>query len=456
MPAASSQSRACSTAALTPPVTQKSPKSASSPKIVAPADVKRLREVCKSLEAAKSRFNNTTTGVIKDNVCSSIEIINSIISNLTNVTSIDDTILVSQETREPTNNAEIIASVTETMTAALASFASNFTSTFVTKIDALVSDVDAMKRAQETQALSLTKTFADAASRHPDPRQEHTTISKTSSRQVKKLAISQPKKTWSFVMKPDDDDVTQNDARNLFAKKIDLIAHKCPAPTVIPLSNRTTKYTFGDEASRDEIMKAVNHLTGLTAELPKSRRPTLILKGLIKGITDEELIEALISQNVAVRDAVGTEAPSGHVSLKIRQLNRSKNGESRLENVILETSNEVKDALIGMGRVNVSHQKVHVEERSNFLQCFKCFGFGHTVKHCKSTDDICSICSITGHRHEKCPSKDDDAVVSKCINCVKSNEKNKSSDATNHVAISRSCPIVKLMMKKANDRLRNV
>ena len=59
-------------------------------------------------------------------------------------------------------------------------------------------------------------------------------------------------------------------------------------------------------------------------------------------------------------------------------------------------------------------------------RCFKCQQFGHGARTCRATENVCPLCSGTGHKQDDCPNKES----VKCPNC----------DGA-HPATSKECPV---------------
>lgn len=100
------------------------------------------------------------------------------------------------------------------------------------------------------------------------------------------------------------------------------------------------------------------------------------------------------------------------------------------------------------GRINVDHQKVHTEEFSTHVQCFKCMQFGHNKNHCTSETQPCSYCADKTHSFCNCPYKKDQAKLN-CLNCINHNLNHNLKKNTNHSATSNTCPIVQIMIHRA-------
>jgi hypothetical protein len=70
-------------------------------------------------------------------------------------------------------------------------------------------------------------------------------------------------------------------------------------------------------------------------------------------------------------------------------------------------------------------------------QCFKCYQYNHTVKHCRNVGR-CGFCGSAGHSSQDCNKKDDHAAFH-CIPCRKQG----------HVSWARECPVRKQQVAKA-------
>jgi hypothetical protein len=70
-------------------------------------------------------------------------------------------------------------------------------------------------------------------------------------------------------------------------------------------------------------------------------------------------------------------------------------------------------------------------------QCFKCYQYNHTVKHCRSVAR-CGFCGAAGHSSQDC-NKKDDRTAFHCIPCRKQG----------HVSWARECPVRRQQVEKA-------
>jgi Zinc knuckle len=78
-----------------------------------------------------------------------------------------------------------------------------------------------------------------------------------------------------------------------------------------------------------------------------------------------------------------------------------------------------------------------VAEATRPIVCFKCRGFGHMKKDCKSAHTVCVRCASAGHTASECQVPDNDV---KCVNCCNFNKKGLEHRMDeNHKANSSQC-----------------
>lgn len=250
---------------------------------------------------------------------------------------------------------------------------------------------------------------------------------------------------FSCVYKAKDAALPHSDVQTLFRKKVDLRPLHAGISKSINLSNKTIRLEFDTLKERDDVMQAINQTDVLTSEVSKKKNPLVIFKGVSSDVDEADLLQTIVDQNpnvnVALKDKPVTEA----MKIRFQPRNRKEN----LRSYVVEVTPDVRTSLLDLGRVNVGQLKVHVEDRSSFLQCYKCFGFGHTTKHCKSDHDVCGHCS-EHHKVSECTVKSETSTL-KCINCKKSNVRDNVDNPTSHGATSKLCPHVKKMCKRASE-----
>lgn len=211
---------------------------------------------------------------------------------------------------------------------------------------------------------------------------------------------------------------------------------------IIPLSNSKLRVEFETEEQRNTILKTVNEKGGnITAEPAKKLRPMIQLKGISKEVPAEELVDIIQKQNETLNK---TEKTENDIVLRFQR----KNKNDKLYNAVLMVTSPIWREIIKLGRINIDHQKIHAEEFSTHVQCFKCLQFGHNKNHCTSETQPCSYCAEKSHSFANCPHKKDQTKL-KCHNCNAHNESHKLNRSTNHSATSNTCPIVQTMIHRA-------
>lgn len=218
------------------------------------------------------------------------------------------------------------------------------------------------------------------------------------------------------------------------------------APTKVRLvSNNKIRVEFNSDAERLDALKRLESAKGLKCENARRRLPMVIIKGVSNNCTPEELAGVINSQNPTVNNA----STNGVFKLRFTRRNRR----DALYNAVFEVSGNVRLAMLNIGRLNVDHQRLHVEEYAPFTQCYNCLQFGHTSKQCNAEHDACSHCGVDGHGFNACPNKSD---VSKrqCYNCIAHNKQYNRNAHTDHSATSfKDCPRIKNAVKRLANRV---
>lgn len=107
-------------------------------------------------------------------------------------------------------------------------------------------------------------------------------------------------------------------------------------------------------------------------------------------------------------------------------------GQKNNVNVILELDPTTFKFVVLRGSLYVGWSRCGVRESFHTTRCYKCSGYGHFAKNCKFAE-ACPKCA-GNHTASACVSD-----VSKCINCVSSNEKLKTNYNIDHTVFDHSC-----------------
>ena len=84
---------------------------------------------------------------------------------------------------------------------------------------------------------------------------------------------------------------------------------------------------------------------------------------------------------------------------------------------------------ISTGRVFIGLSSSSVFEDFGISKCKKCCNYGHTIKHCRNQNYVCSYCAGE-HKTDQCQNKQS----KKCVNCCESNNTYKTNYALHHHA----------------------
>lgn len=213
------------------------------------------------------------------------------------------------------------------------------------------------------------------------------------------------------------------------------------------ISNNKIRVEFDNEEQRDiTLRKTERSSTHVTAEISKKLKPMLIIKGVSDEISPGDLVDIIVAQNDFVKALMND---PNDLIFKFRKGNRNEH----LYNAVFMVKPALWRSIIKAGKLNIDHQRVHVEEFSPLLQCYKCLQFGHTRKNCTSDNTACSHCSSLTHDYKTCPFKSDQQKLD-CYNCIQFHKKrNLQNIKTNHSATSLSCPRMTYMLENIRNRI---
>ncbi|CAK1541876.1 unnamed protein product [Leptosia nina] len=209
--------------------------------------------------------------------------------------------------------------------------------------------------------------------------------------------------------------------------------------SIKPLSKGKVRVTFESDKHRQDAIKQLSQSRStLKAEEEKRYNPLICLKGISKTTPEEEVIATIKEQNPNLKDA--------QLKIKFHRNNRN----DKLYNLVLTTSPATWRTLVDMGRVAISHQRVHCCNFSPFLQCRNCLGFGHTKNRCPASGPTCAKCAQT-HPTRECPKEASE--VPTCVNCHEHNQQHKTTNPTTHRADSGRCPKVVAMQARVEAKI---
>ena len=302
------------------------------------------------------------------------------------------------------------------------------------------SDVETIVRRCLKEELKTFMTSSSSSSKS-SPTKSSSYADAASKRPPAKEMRSRP----SIVISSTDADQTSKDVIESFRKKVSFRDAGFAPYRVHPVSNNKIRVEFDKMDDRDTALRKVKCVAQLTAEEGRQRRPMLILKGISKDVSPDDVIPIVMIQNAEV--ALAYSSNDDLVKKFVR-----KNRRDELYNLVIEVSPKVRQAIVKKERLNIEHQRVHAEDFSSFIQCYKCLQFGHIQTKCTSDVAPCAHCASKDHQMANCPVKSD-KKRQRCFNCHLSNIKSGRSISDSHSPTSvKDCPIVRQMVTRVNSR----
>lgn len=159
-------------------------------------------------------------------------------------------------------------------------------------------------------------------------------------------------------------------------------------------------------------------------ETPELKLPMMKIIDITDDYSDEEIVHKLKKQNKEIIE-----------NAKIKVIYKTKSGPIYFS-AIVEIDAESFEKCMSAGRLNIGWDHCKVFEYLNLRRCYKCWGFNHKAKSCKS-DRKCKKCT-GNHDFKDCRSNE-----VKCVNCVYAVEKLKMDIDTEHRADDRNCTVFK-------------
>lgn len=158
----------------------------------------------------------------------------------------------------------------------------------------------------------------------------------------------------------------------------------------------------------------------------KKLKPRLMIKNVILNEdikSDEDIVHNIFSLN----DLSQFETEDLKVVIKLKHFDKY--------NIVIQVSPALRKLLLAKGHLWIGWKKAMIEDYLRVMRCFKCSGFGHMIKDCKSNSTICPNCS-ENHLLKDCNSSEH-----KCIHCMNYNQRHKSNLAIDHTVKDICCPV---------------
>lgn len=205
-------------------------------------------------------------------------------------------------------------------------------------------------------------------------------------------------------------------------------------------SNKRVIVHCDSEDSCAAICETLKEDENITVSKPKGRKSRIIVFGIDKGLTDEQISENIIDRN----DQLLEHADS--ISFLGSKVDRKGN-----KFALIETTEEVHGLILSLPGLFIMHTRCNVANyKRRIIFCFKCQEAGHISKDCPN-ETHCGKCDAD-HETKDCHVP---ATEFKCTNCTRINIKRKqrhqSEFPTDHQANdAQNCPSFKSLLKKLN------
>lgn len=228
--------------------------------------------------------------------------------------------------------------------------------------------------------------------------------------------------------------VTHSD-KKMSSKKIAKIVQKSFDPVFTRVSdlqvheNKCVIKSTLDETTLQEFADRIKSRLGNGCEATpmKRRKPRLKIIGNIRIEENEynegKLLHFIKKQNDFLNDDV-----------EIKTVKKAGANTRLTDQIIIETSPRVYNAILKKGFIIVGFTKCKVYDANLVPRCYKCSGLGHFEKNCVSPTSKCPKCA-GDHKLKECKSNE-----IKCANCDRANQHLKQKLDINHAAYNRNCP----------------
>uniref|UniRef100_A0AAR5PYR8 Pre-C2HC domain-containing protein n=1 Tax=Dendroctonus ponderosae TaxID=77166 RepID=A0AAR5PYR8_DENPD len=144
--------------------------------------------------------------------------------------------------------------------------------------------------------------------------------------------------------------------------------------------------SYKDETQQGLINEKIRSRPELQIQQLKRRNPRLTITGVMKGYSDDELLEAVILEKAELKEVFGDKPKK-----RFRILRRTTCLNTKKENIAAEAEPEVFRALVRRERIYLDLSEVHIREEIGLALCFNYHRFGHVVKYCQDRPR-CHVC----------------------------------------------------------------
>ncbi|CAH1107400.1 unnamed protein product [Psylliodes chrysocephalus] len=227
------------------------------------------------------------------------------------------------------------------------------------------------------------------------------TVTKDNTKEQKQWTTPEPIKKFDTIIK-----MKEGETGNTLTELKKLIKPKDIEGTTIRHTRTAIVLTSESKDKQNEIIKRTQTSTTLDIkDGTRQNEPTAILTGLRKGMTHDELTDALKMENDDLDRLFGD-----RLKLTTTVSTRPCRNPYK-ENVYIKGPSDIIKHLLKSGKVYVDFQTIYINEATQVALCFRCCRYGHVSKYCRETTPTCYKCG-DGHDGNAC-----DKDNYNCINC---------------------------------------
>lgn len=212
-------------------------------------------------------------------------------------------------------------------------------------------------------------------------------------------------------------------------------------------SNNGIIISCESEESCTKLMNIATEKMGENYEVkkPAKRLPRFKILKVIEAIDDDsDLIRKIKKRNMIISD------DRHKLEIVKREQVRAK-GENieGCNNIVVQTDGETFNKVIANGHLNIGWERYKVVDNVYIRRCYKCYGFNHNARECKS-ELACSKCSLP-HLRKECKSNEE-----KCINCVETNKRLELNLNVHHNVWSSECRVYQRKLESSKKAISYV
>lgn len=243
------------------------------------------------------------------------------------------------------------------------------------------------------------------------------------------IVTETPKTTHCLLISTDDPIDTSEDVANKIKKTIKA------KQTGLQISKfrkvKDQKILIGTENKNHlDTIKTTLQNNKFKVEEKANKDPLVIIRNLMNSNTDDDILEAIKTQNHEIIQHI----PEEEYRIQVRHRRKARNPMET--HVVLQVSPLLWKALTTAAKIYVDIQRVPIFDLSPLVQCSRCLAFGHGKKWCTEAIDLCSHCSGP-HMRSECPGLQAGEEPT-CKNCLQA-----KCAKTDHNSFDLHCPVRK-------------